>query len=68
MPRVFAVKNLRRIKGFSPPGRKERKGKQDVETCLQNLSVLTVFAVKIFSLPGSQVPLFLAFFLNALVY
>ncbi|MEI6687711.1 MAG: hypothetical protein WCN64_16310, partial [Planctomycetota bacterium] len=43
----LAVKNLRRIKAFSPRRRKERKGRQEIRTCLLLLSVLCVLAVKI---------------------
>ena len=35
------------IKAFSPQRRKERKGRQEIRTCLLLLSVLSVFAVKI---------------------
>jgi hypothetical protein len=47
LPSVFAVKNLRRIKAFSPLRRKERKGRQEIRTYLLLLSVLCVLAVKI---------------------
>jgi F420-0:gamma-glutamyl ligase len=39
--------NKKGIKAFSPRRRKERKGKQQIITCLLLLSVLRVFAVKI---------------------
>jgi hypothetical protein len=47
LPSVLAVKNLRRIKAFSPQRRKDRKGRQEIQACLLLLSVLSVFAVKI---------------------
>ena len=47
MPSVLAVKNLRRIKAFSPQRRKVRKGRQEIQACLLRLSVLGVLAVKI---------------------
>ena len=47
MPSVLAVKNLRRIKAFSPPRRKDRKGRQEIRACLLLLSVLGVLAIKI---------------------
>jgi len=34
------------IKAFSPRRRKERKGRQEIRTCLLLLSVLSVLAVK----------------------
>ena len=36
------------LNSFSPPRRKERKGGQESRTCLEVLSGLWVFAVKIF--------------------
>ena len=47
LPSVSAVKNLRRIRTFSPLRRKERKGRQKIRTCLLILCGLRVFAVKI---------------------
>ena len=50
---ISAVKNLRRIRTFSPLRRKERKGRQEIPTCmllLRVLRVLRVFAVKILEL------------------
>jgi len=44
---ISAVKNLRRIRTLSPLRRKERKGRQEIRTCLLLLCVLRVFAVKI---------------------
>lgn len=71
LPSVFAVKILRRIKPFSPPRRKERKGRQKIRTCLLLLSVLRVlrvFAVKILEFDGFLVLLLPAFLLNSLVF
>jgi hypothetical protein len=42
LPSVLAVKNLRRIKAFSPQRRKDRKGRQEIQACLLLLSVLAV--------------------------
>jgi hypothetical protein len=47
LPSFSAVKKLRRIKTFSPLRRKERKGRQEIRTCMLRLCVLRVFAVKI---------------------
>ena len=47
---ISAVKNLRRIRTFSPLRRKERKGRQEIPTCMLLLRVLRVFAVKILEL------------------
>ena len=44
---VFAVKVLRRIKAFSPPRRKERKGRQELWNSILLLGELSVFAVKV---------------------
>jgi len=44
---IPSVKKLRRIKTFSPLRRKERKGRQEIRTCMLLLCVLRVFAVKI---------------------
>jgi len=60
------VKNRRRIKAFSPQRRKERKGRQEIWTCLVLLSVLSVFVLKILGFGGFEVPLLLAFLLNTL--
>ena len=42
----------RRIKAFSPRRREERKGRQEIRTCLMVLSVLSVFAVKFLGFGG----------------
>jgi hypothetical protein len=41
-----------RIKAFSPRRRKERKGRQEIQTCLLLLSGLCVLAVKILGSGG----------------
>ena len=41
------ARNKKEIKAFLPRRRKGRKGKQDIETFLLLLSILSVFAVKI---------------------
>jgi hypothetical protein len=53
LPSVSAVKNLRRIRTFSPL---RRKGRQKIRTFLLLLCVLRVFAVKIlgFGFAGFQ--------------
>ena len=53
------ITRKRIIKTFSPRRRKERKGKQEIQTCLLLLSVLSVFAVKILGsggFEGGQIP------------
>jgi len=42
VPSVLAVKNLRRIKTFSPQRRQGRKGRKEIQACLLLLSVLAV--------------------------
>jgi len=42
LPSVLAVKNLRRIKAFSPQRRKVREGRKETHASLLLLSVLAV--------------------------
>jgi len=43
----LAVKVLGRLKAFSPLRRKERKGRQELWTCILLFGELSVFAVKV---------------------